>query len=124
MWITRYLADEKGSSAAEFALVLIPFIGIVLGIIGLSLMLYANETLQYATEDAARCASIKTGTCSSTATIQAYAASRYKGPAISPSFSYAAAASCGHQVIGTATFPLNTGLINIAVPLQAQACFP
>lgn len=120
----RYLADEKGASAAEFALVLIPFAGLVFGIIGISLMIYANETLQYATEDAARCASVKTTVCTDAASTQAYALSRYTGPALSPTFAYDASASCGHSVTGTATMDLDIGLVNISVPLQAHACFP
>ncbi len=122
----RFLADQKGASAAEFALVLIPFLALVLGIIGVSTMIYANETLQYATEDAARCAAVKTTICTDPASTESYALSRYTGPALSPSFAYAydPNSACGHSVTGTATMALNTGLVNISVPLQSHACFP
>jgi Flp pilus assembly protein TadG len=121
---SRFLTDEKGASAAEFALVLIPFIALVLGIIGVSTMIYANETLQYATEDAARCAAVKTSTCFDQTSVSNYALGRYTGPALSPTFAYDPAASCGHSVTGSATMALDTGLVNISVPLQAHACFP
>lgn len=124
MRISAFMREEDGTSAAEFALVLIPFITLIFGIIGVSLMLYANHSLKYAAEEAARCASVKVATCTNPATIQAYAASHYQGPLISPSFTYNASASCGHQVIGTANFPLNAGLVNLTVPLQGKACFP
>jgi Flp pilus assembly pilin Flp len=124
---TRYLRDENGASAAEFALVLIPFVGLVLAIIGLSMLLYANQTLQYATEKAARYYSVQTannsGTPPPTASVQTYAQNAYTGPNITPSFT-AATAACGYRVTGTATFPLSTGLVNISVPLSASSCFP
>ena len=51
-----YLQEEKGASSAEFALVVIPFLVMVFAIIGVSIMFYANHTLQYAAEAAARSA--------------------------------------------------------------------
>lgn len=124
----RFLRENDGASAAEFALALVPFVGLVFGIIAISMMVYANKTLQYATEVAARYYSIQTGIGSnpSTASIKTYAQNAYKGPAISPSFN-PTRGGCGpngFQVAGTATFPLNTGLVNISVPLSASACYP
>lgn len=118
-----FLRNERGASAAEFALVIFPFITFFLGAIGVSLLLYANSTLQYAAEDAARCASVKTSICSSLTATQNYALGRYSGPVIAPIFT-ASVAACGNRVTGTATFQLKAGLINLAVPLAASACFP
>lgn len=123
MGTSEFLRNERGASAAEFALVIIPFIAFFLGGIGISFLLYANSTLQYAAEDAARCASVKTGICSNLTATQNYALSRYSGPVIAPIFT-ASVAACGNRVTGTAVFQLNTGLINLAVPLAASACFP
>ena len=122
----RYFRDNNGAGAAEFALVVVPFIGLVLGIIGLSMALYANQTLQFATEAAARYYSVQAaiGNNPSTTTITNYASTHYKGPSITPSFVANAAASCGHQVTGTGTLPLNTGLVNTSVTLHSSACFP
>ena len=119
----RFIQADEGTSSAEFALVVFPFVGIVLGIIGGGVMFWANTTLHYAAEDAARCASVKATICADATSTQNYALSRYKGPAISPAFSYAAS-GCGHTVTATATYPLNTGLFNFNVPLSASACFP
>jgi len=125
----RYIADEGGASAAEFALVFIPFSALVLGIIGLSMVLYANQTLQYATEAAARYYSVQTantGTVPAGSAIQTYGATAYTGPSMSPTFS-ASRGGCGpngFQVYGSGSFPLSAGVINISVPLQAHACFP
>jgi Flp pilus assembly protein TadG len=127
--LRHYLCDSRGASAAEFALVMVPFIGLVLAIIGGSTMFYANQSLQYATQAAARYYSVQTantGTPPSTGTVQTYAHNAYVGAGISPTFT-AARGGCGangFQVTASASFPLNTGLINISVPLQAHACFP
>ena len=118
-----YWKDESGASAAEFALVLIPFLALIFGIINLSLMFYANHTLQYAAEAAARCYSVDAVSCSTAAATQAYAATRYSGPNITPVF-VATTAGCGHTVIGNANFSLNAVVLNIIVPLSATACFP
>jgi Flp pilus assembly protein TadG len=119
-----YWKNENGASAAEFTLVLIPFLALVFGIVSLCMMFYANHTLQYAAEAAARCASVGRFTnCTNTTAVQNYALSHYSGPNITPVF-VATTAGCGHTVTGTASFPLNAIVINIAVPLSATACFP
>jgi Flp pilus assembly protein TadG len=125
-----YLREDKGASAAEFALVVFPFIALVLSIIGLSMLLYANQTLQFATEKAARYYSVQTANATNTSStlptasdVQTYAQNAYTGPSVSPSFT-AAPAACGYRVTGTANFPLNTGIYNTTVTLQSVACFP
>jgi len=123
MGMREYLRNEHGASAAEFALVIFPFITFFLGGVGISFLLYANSTLQYAAEDAARCASVKTSICSNVTATQNYALSRYSGPVIAPIFT-ASVSACGNLVTGAASFQLNTGLVNLSVPLAASACFP
>jgi Flp pilus assembly protein TadG len=123
-----YFKDENGASAAEFALVVLPFTVMVLGIIGTCLMLYANQTLQFAVEAAARCRSVSqltdtTARCQTDSAAETYALAQYKGPGITPTFT-ASTAGCGHTVSGSANFPLNAGIISISVPLSATACFP
>jgi Flp pilus assembly protein TadG len=118
-----YWKDENGAGAAEFALVLLPFLALIFGIIEVSLMMYANQTLQYAAESAARCFSVNAATCGTTGATQAYAATRYSGPNIAPVF-VANNTGCGHTVTGTANFQLSAVVVSIAVPLSATACFP
>ena len=119
----RYWKDENGAGAAELTLVLIPFLALIFGIIGLSLMFYANQTLHYATEAAARCFAVNVTSCPTTGATQTYAATRYSGPNIGPVF-VADTTGCGHTVTGTASFPLDAVLVSITVPLSATACFP
>jgi len=120
---SRYWTDESGSGAAEFAIVLLPFVVLIFAIIHLCLMFYANQTLQFATEAAARCYSVDSINCSTTGAVQLYAAGRYKGPNITPTFA-ATATGCGHTVNGSGSYQLNAVVVNVSVPLTATACFP
>ncbi len=64
----RYLADSSGTSAAEFALVVLPFFALVFSIIWMGLLLYSNNELQQATESASRCWSVNASCAGSSAT--------------------------------------------------------
>jgi Flp pilus assembly protein TadG len=118
-----YFENESGASAAEFALVILPFLALIFMIIMLSMMMYANNSLQYATEKAARCFSVNVTSCATEAATQTYAAAQYAGPDISPVFT-ATTAGCGHTVTGTATFDVDIIVTSLSVPLSAAACFP
>lgn len=123
MIVRRYWKNENGSGAAEFALVVIPFLALVFAIIGLSMMVYANNSLQYAAEKAARCFAVNVTSCATTGATQTYAAAQYAGPNIAPVF-VASTAGCGHTVTGTATLTLDAVVTSLSVPLTASACFP
>jgi Flp pilus assembly protein TadG len=118
-----YWKDESGSGAAEFAIVLLPFAALIFAIIHLCLLFYANQTLQFATEAAARCYSVDSINCATTGAVQTYAAGRYTGPSITPTFA-ATTTGCGHTVTGNGTYQLNAVVKNISVSLTATACFP
>jgi hypothetical protein len=113
----------NGTTAVEFAMVLPPFLMLLLGIMYGSLAIYTAASLHYAVEGAARCYSFMPACAGSATTTQSYAKSLYLGPG-SPTFT-ASTPSCGHQVNatlknvvpGTYVAPLN-------VTLSATACFP
>lgn len=120
-----YWRDESGSGAAEFVMVLIPFMAMIFAIIYGSLMFYANQTLQYATEAAARCYSVDAGNCSTTGNVQTYALNHYKGPNIGASFTpQPVPTGCGHTVTGTGSFKINVVVFSTTLPMNATACFP
>jgi len=121
--LARYWSTDAGAGAAEFAIVLIPFTIAIFGIIHLGLMVYAEESLQFATEAAARCYAVDATNCGTAANFQTYAAARYKGPNIGATFVQGTTA-CGHTVTGTGTYQLDAVLVHRAVSLQAAACFP
>jgi Flp pilus assembly protein TadG len=118
-----YWRNENGASAAEFALMVVPFLIMVFAVIGLSMMMYANQSLQYATEAAARCFAVDVTSCATAGDAQTYAANHYSGPNIAPVFT-ATTAGCGHTVTGSADLSLDVIVISITIPLSASACFP
>ena len=122
-WIARFRRDRAGSTAVEFAIILPCFLALTFGTINLCVALYANTSLHYAVDDAARCMSVRTTTCDNAADTQTYATNHYNGPSLATSFT-ATTTTCGNQVTGTATFQLNAILANISVPLSATSCFP
>lgn len=122
LWKSFHL-DRQGTTAVEFAIIAPVFIALIIGTITLSIGLFLIGSLHYAVEDGARCASVKTTICSDAATTVAYTQSRYFGPNVSPTFTYAAAA-CGNSVSASINYSMNVGFRTFLVPISATACFP
>jgi hypothetical protein len=107
----------------EFAIVAPVFIALLVGTLALCVGLLLIGSLHFAVEDGARCASVKTTICSDAASTVAYTQSRYFGPNVSPTFTYAAAA-CGNSVSASINYSMNVGFRTFVVPISATACFP
>jgi Flp pilus assembly pilin Flp len=121
-WIRRYAERRSGASAVEFALVLPVFITLLVGGICGANLAFTINSLHYAVEEAARCASVKTLVCTNATTTQAYAQSKYMAGG-SPTFNYAAT-GCGHTVTASTVFPFSVATATVNVPVTATACFP
>jgi len=117
-------ADERGTSAIEFAIVGPVFIFLLIGIFYLCMGLSVAGSMHYAVEEGARCASVRTLVCSDDSTTISYTQSHYFGPSTAPNFTYNAAAACGHSVSGSISYVVDFGLKQIRVPITATACFP
>jgi Flp pilus assembly pilin Flp len=115
--------DRQGTTAVEFAIVAPVLIALLVGTIALCIGLFLIGSLHFAVEDGARCASVKTTICSDAVTTVAYTQSRYFGPDVSPTFTYAAAA-CGNSVSASINYSMNVGFRTLVVPISATACFP
>jgi Flp pilus assembly pilin Flp len=115
--------DQEGTTAVEFAIIAPVFIALLVGTIALCVALFLIGSLHFAVEDGARCASVKTTICSDAASTVAYTQSRYFGPDVSPTFTYAAAA-CGNSVSASISYSMNVGFKTFVVPISATACFP
>lgn len=111
-----------GTTAVEFAMVLPPFIMLMIGIMSASVVVYTAASMHYAVEGAARCYSVNVSQCGSTTTTQTYAKNIYRGLS-SPTFT-ASTPSCGHQVNATLNVVLRAGMAQWTIPLSATACFP
>ncbi|HWY63296.1 MAG TPA: TadE family protein [Rhizomicrobium sp.] len=123
MALFDWLEDERGSPAVEFALVGPVFLLLLVGTIYVGLLLFSTGSLQYAVEEGARCASVKTTVCTNSAATITYTTAAYYGPIIAPTFTSSTQA-CGHAVSGSANFNFDFGLRTLTVPLSATSCFP
>jgi len=119
----RLSADDRGTTAVEFAILAPALVILLVGTIYICLGLFLVGSLHYAVEEGARCASIKTTVCSDAPTILSYTQNQYFGPSPAPTFTYATAA-CGNVVSGSLTYVVNLGLTRVSVPVAASACFP
>ncbi|MGH6910231.1 MAG: TadE/TadG family type IV pilus assembly protein [Phenylobacterium sp.] len=119
----RLWADRGGASAVEFAIVLPVFILLVLGSMSAAFLVFAVSSLNYAVQDAARCAAVNKTLCSNATTTAKYALSKYAGPPIAPVFTYSTA-GCGNTVSATGTFSLEIIPEMSNIPLKASACHP
>jgi Flp pilus assembly pilin Flp len=115
-------ADDRGTTAVEFAIVAPVFILLLVGAIYLCLALFLVGSLNYAVEEGARCASVKASVCTDSTSIVSYTQNHYFGPS-APTFTYAAAA-CGSSVSASVSYVVNMGITEVTVPVQASACFP
>lgn len=115
--------NQDGTTAVEFAIVAPVFILLIIGTIGLCFALFLVGSLHFAVEDGARCASVKTTICTDATSTIAYTQSRYMGPNVSPTFTYAAAA-CGNSVSASISYSMDVGFKTFVIPISATACFP
>ena len=115
--------NREGTTAVEFAIVAPVLIALLIGTLTLCIGLFLVGSLHFAVEDGARCASVKTTICSDAASTVAYTQSRYFGPNLSPTFTYAAAA-CGNSVSASISYSMNVGYTTYTIPISATACFP
>ena len=122
--VRELCSDRRGSTAVEFSLVLPIVILLIFGTIGLTGAMAVTASLHYATEDAARCASVKTTICSNTGTTSTYATGKYQGPNLSGLSFVLTSQTCGSRVIGSGTYVLRTGLASFNIPVSATACYP
>jgi Flp pilus assembly protein TadG len=132
--LRRFRRDEAGGSAAELVLIMIPLIGLTLGTINLAMMIYTVASLHYATEEAARCATVRptlcpSGTGANATTFRTQALTNYAGLTASPTFTLtvqpktATVCPLGNYVTATANYHFVTGFTTTTIPLTANACY-
>lgn len=120
-----------GTTALEFALVALPFVMLLLGVIDFSRFIWTQSTLQFTVEKAARCAAVNTTICGTTAQMQNYALSQQVLPSEIQAQDFKDNPStCSSSVPGKSvsisknfTFTIPQ-LMPFAMTLKAQSCYP
>jgi Flp pilus assembly protein TadG len=117
--------DERGASTIEFAVVVPAFMMLALGGMHLSMLGFTSSSLHYAAEEGARCGAVQTTRCTSATTAQSAATAAFQNIAGgTATFTATPTATCGYQMTGTVTYPVQTGFSTLNVPLSATACYP
>jgi len=119
----RLLAARSGNTAVEFAIILPVFLSVFVGIMEFGRMMWTKNALNYAVEEAARCAAINATLCGTQALVQSYSVSHSGYTFASADFTLSTP-SCGTQVSATHAFDFIIPLWNLSVSLEATYCYP
>jgi Flp pilus assembly protein TadG len=122
-WLRHLGRDDAGSTMLEYTLVLPAMLALVIGMMEIAWLGWAKATLDYATAEAARCATVRTDLCSTVAQIQSFGASQAAGLNVSAANFTVTNAGCGVMVsaqagAGFIAYVLPKGLPN----LTSRAC--
>lgn len=117
----RFRVDNRGAAAVEFALVGLPLILLLFGTIECGQMLWTQNTLQFAVEQAARYAVVNPA--ATTSQIQSYAASMAYGQTVAASVFTVTTPSCGTQVSASLLYT-TAAPVSLSVTLTAKSCRP
>ena len=123
--LRRFMRDETGGSAVEFAMVVPAVLILIFGAIASGVMMYTVVKLQHATETSARCLSAQRSDCS-LSDITTYATGYYSGPTLDDLVftpSWDDTRKC-YKVTASGTFSFLMGQGLLSVPVYTQACYP
>jgi Flp pilus assembly protein TadG len=119
------LRDRRGATAVEMALICPVLLSLILATIEIGRLGWTQAALQFAVEEAARCASIRKDLCSGPAQTASYAATRAAVPQITASAFTVSTETCGLQVRGEVRYAfIVKSLMPVAPRLAAQRCRP
>jgi len=120
----RLVAHEGGNTAVEFGMIAPILFMAIIGGMQMSTALWQQNALNYAVEQAARCASIDANNCGTPSKVQSYAAT-LSGAGFASSVFTVAAPACGNQVTASYPYVLNIPFVgHYSFTLTAQSCYP
>lgn len=120
----RLRANRRGAIAAEFALVVPILLLLIFSIIEFGRVMWTQNVLQSAVEDAARCSALKRPECDTTAELQSYAADRAAGLPVAPEAFEVDLIACGTRVVATYSFAAIVPIVPLDFDVDARACRP
>ena len=121
---TALLRDRRGATAVEFALILPPFLLLLLGVVEFGRALWTQSALHFAVEEAARCAGVDATNCATASQVQNFAVARAAGVGLTNAVFSLTTPACGKQVSATYAFPFVLANMFPNVTLTARSCFP
>ena len=119
----RFARASDGATAVEFAIVAPVLLMLLLGIMEAGRALWTQNALNFAVEQAARCAAIDQNNCGSSTQVKSFAAN-VSGADFSSSIFTVTAAACGNLVSASYPMHLNIPYVSAAPTLTAQSCYP
>ena len=131
--VRRSLADSRGVSAVEFALVAPVLLAFILMLIEGGRMVWTQQALQQVADQSARCMAVGPESCNTTAKVQTYAQTVAQSRGISiangtitPSANQTCNAVTGmNKVEIVVPYQVATGLLPVGPrQLTASACYP
>jgi Flp pilus assembly protein TadG len=118
-------ASERAASAVEFALVVPMLVTFLFGIFEFGRAIWTQSLLDYAVEEASRCATVNATSCGTAALTTTYAANDTAPLNIPASAFSLTVASCGNLVQASYAFTfIASGLFPYHITLTSQSCFP
>jgi len=121
--VGRLMRNRFGGIADEFALVATPLVLLLLGTMEVGRGLWIQNALNYSVEGAARCASIDSNNCSTSAQIKSYAAG-LAGAGFATSVFTPSTPSCGNQVSASYPMSIDIPFASVSITLTARSCYP
>jgi Flp pilus assembly protein TadG len=123
MIMRRLLAAREGAAAVEAAMILPALFLILLGAIEISRFAWERSALQFAVQEAARCAAVQPTVCDTPAHTQAFAATKVSQLNIQASAFTVTTPACGTQVQASVPYSYLVFAVFPAAPtLTARTC--
>jgi Flp pilus assembly protein TadG len=119
----KLLRNNCGSALVDFALVILPVMVFIIGIVQVAWIIWACNMLQSSVEAAARCGAVQSTTFPCNGSDMVTAANRVFSPLTGATFSTnsgTCAADGGQGLIGTYT----VSILVTSLTLTAKSCYP
>lgn len=121
----RLRGDRCGASLVEAALVAPVILSVLFGGIEYGRMAWTLNTMNFAVQEAARCARVRPDVCTNPSTTASYAAQKTAPLDLPANIFTVTNAACGARVEASYAYPVTVGSLVFTQPtLRARACRP
>ena len=118
-------ASREGAASVEAAFVLPLLLLVILGAMEFGRLAWTQAALNFAVQEAARCASVRPDICGDPADTAAFAAEKSGALKVPASAFTVMSAPCGTRVLAQLDYrPASLGVFPVAPRLSAQVCRP